>query len=124
MKPPHYRYGLLGKQLAALEEREGGIDQFTRAYETFGVQRRHDNSLVFFEWAPAAEALFLAGDFSEWSFSQHALQRTHTHAQAGAKLKLRRLVFCMKVVIIDEETDAPFNPEGKFVRSTDLKWVL
>ncbi|XP_056466533.1 1,4-alpha-glucan-branching enzyme [Gadus chalcogrammus] len=65
------RYGLLGKQLAALEEREGGIDQFTRAYETFGVQRRHDNSLVFFEWAPAAEALFLAGDFNGWDKFSH-----------------------------------------------------
>lgn len=53
------------KQLFQLEEAEGGFDQFTRSYKTFGVQRQPDNSLIFKEWAPAAEALFLTGDFSK-----------------------------------------------------------
>ncbi|KAJ3590995.1 hypothetical protein NHX12_008943 [Muraenolepis orangiensis] len=65
------RYGLLQQQLATLEQTEGGIDRFTRAYQTFGVQRRHDNSLVFYEWAPAAEALFLTGDFNGWDKFSH-----------------------------------------------------
>lgn len=60
-----WRYELLQKQLFQLEETEGGFDQFTRSYNAFGVQRRPDNSLFFQEWAPAAEALFLTGDFSE-----------------------------------------------------------
>lgn len=59
-----WRYGLFEKQLALLEEAEGGFDQFTRSYKSYGVQRKPDNSLVFKEWAPAAEALFLTGDFS------------------------------------------------------------
>ena len=53
------------KKLLQLEEAEGGFDQFTRSYKTFGVQRLPDNSLTFTEWAPAAEALFLTGDFSK-----------------------------------------------------------
>lgn len=52
-----------------LEEAEGGFDQFTRSYKTFGAHRLPDNSLVFKEWAPAAEALFLTGDFSMYTLN-------------------------------------------------------
>ncbi|XP_051719466.1 1,4-alpha-glucan-branching enzyme isoform X1 [Ctenopharyngodon idella] len=65
------RYGLFEKQLALLEEAEGGFDQFTRSYNSYGVQRMPDNSLVFKEWAPAAEALFLTGDFNDWNNFSH-----------------------------------------------------
>ena len=59
------RYELAQKRLFELEEAEGGFDQFTRSYWHFGVQRQPDNSLFLREWAPAAEALFLTGDFSK-----------------------------------------------------------
>ncbi|XP_029302388.1 1,4-alpha-glucan-branching enzyme [Cottoperca gobio] len=65
------RYELLQKHLSKLEEAEGGFDQFTRSYKTFGVQRQPDNSLFFREWAPAAEALFLCGDFNGWEKFSH-----------------------------------------------------
>nr|XP_057935391.1 1,4-alpha-glucan-branching enzyme [Doryrhamphus excisus] len=65
------RYELFQKQLFQLEEAEGGFDQFTRSYRTFGVQRRPDNSLFFQEWAPAAEALFLTGDYNAWDKFSH-----------------------------------------------------
>ncbi|XP_030255021.1 1,4-alpha-glucan-branching enzyme [Sparus aurata] len=65
------RYELLQKKLFQLEEAEGGFDQFTRSYRTFGVQRQPDNSLFFKEWAPAAEALFLTGDFNNWNKFSH-----------------------------------------------------
>ncbi|XP_032401297.1 1,4-alpha-glucan-branching enzyme [Xiphophorus hellerii] len=60
------RYDMLRKQVLLLEEVEGGVDQFTRSYRSFGVQRLPDNSLFFKEWAPAAEALFLTGEFNGW----------------------------------------------------------
>ncbi|XP_062275594.1 1,4-alpha-glucan-branching enzyme [Scomber scombrus] len=65
------RYELFQKQLILLEEVEGGFDQFTRSYYTHGVTRRPDNSLFFKEWAPAAEALFLTGDFNGWDKFSH-----------------------------------------------------
>ncbi|KAJ4936035.1 hypothetical protein JOQ06_017559 [Pogonophryne albipinna] len=65
------RYEQLQKQLSKLEETEGGFDQFTQSYKTFGVQRQPDNSLHFREWAPAAEALFLTGDFNAWEKFTH-----------------------------------------------------
>uniref|UniRef100_A0A672SZ93 1,4-alpha-glucan branching enzyme n=1 Tax=Sinocyclocheilus grahami TaxID=75366 RepID=A0A672SZ93_SINGR len=64
-------YGLFKKQLTLLEEAEGGFDQFTRSYKSYGVQRMPDNNLVFKEWAPAAEALFLTGDFNGWDNFSH-----------------------------------------------------
>ncbi|XP_073719621.1 1,4-alpha-glucan-branching enzyme [Misgurnus anguillicaudatus] len=69
------RYGLFEKQLALLEEAEGGIDQFTSSYKSFGVRRMPDNSLIFKEWAPAAEALFLTGDFNGWDNFSHPYQK-------------------------------------------------
>ncbi|KAK1900118.1 14-alpha-glucan-branching enzyme, partial [Dissostichus eleginoides] len=65
------KYEQLQKQLSKLEESEGGYDQFTQSYKTFGVQRQPDNSLHFREWAPAAEALFLTGDFNAWEKFTH-----------------------------------------------------
>uniref|UniRef100_W5KR96 1,4-alpha-glucan branching enzyme n=1 Tax=Astyanax mexicanus TaxID=7994 RepID=W5KR96_ASTMX len=69
------RYGLFQKQLSLLEEAEGGFDQFTRSYWSFGAHRQPDNSLVFKEWAPAAEALFLTGEFNGWDKFAHPYQK-------------------------------------------------
>ncbi|KAK3561176.1 hypothetical protein QTP86_028364, partial [Hemibagrus guttatus] len=69
------RYGLFQKQLMLLEEAEGGFDQFTRSYKTFGAHRLPDNTLVFKEWAPAAEALFLTGDFNGWDKFSHPYKK-------------------------------------------------
>uniref|UniRef100_A0A3P9IGV1 1,4-alpha-glucan branching enzyme n=1 Tax=Oryzias latipes TaxID=8090 RepID=A0A3P9IGV1_ORYLA len=65
------RHEHLQKLLFQLEETEGGFDQFTRSYRSFGVQRQPDNSLFFKEWAPGAEALFLTGDFNDWNKFSH-----------------------------------------------------
>uniref|UniRef100_A0AAZ3PUX8 1,4-alpha-glucan branching enzyme n=1 Tax=Oncorhynchus tshawytscha TaxID=74940 RepID=A0AAZ3PUX8_ONCTS len=69
------RYGLFEKRLFLLEEAEGGFDQFTRSYRTFGVNRMADNRLVLREWAPAAEALFLTGDFNGWDNFSHPYEK-------------------------------------------------
>uniref|UniRef100_A0A3B4BVQ2 1,4-alpha-glucan branching enzyme n=1 Tax=Pygocentrus nattereri TaxID=42514 RepID=A0A3B4BVQ2_PYGNA len=69
------RYRLFQKQLSLLEEAEAGFDQFTRSYRSFGAHRQPDNSLVFKEWAPAAEALFLTGDFNGWDKFSHPYKK-------------------------------------------------
>lgn len=45
---------------------EGGIDKFSRGYESFGVHRCADGGLYCKEWAPGAEGVFLTGDFSKY----------------------------------------------------------
>uniref|UniRef100_A0AAY4B080 1,4-alpha-glucan branching enzyme n=1 Tax=Denticeps clupeoides TaxID=299321 RepID=A0AAY4B080_9TELE len=73
------RFSLFQKQLLLLEEAEGGFDQFTRSYNSFGEQRQPDGTLVFKEWAPGAEALFLTGDFNGWDKFSHP----YTHMDFG-----------------------------------------
>ncbi|XP_072514296.1 1,4-alpha-glucan-branching enzyme [Salminus brasiliensis] len=65
------RYRLFEERLARLEEAEGGFDQFTRSYQSYGVHRRCDGSLLFREWAPGAQALYLTGDFNAWKKLSH-----------------------------------------------------
>nr|XP_015197484.1 PREDICTED: 1,4-alpha-glucan-branching enzyme isoform X2 [Lepisosteus oculatus] len=61
-----------------LEEAEGGYEQFTRSYMSFGVNRQPDGGLYFKEWVPAAEAVFLTGDFNGWNnFSHPYTQREY-----------------------------------------------
>ncbi|KAG5837473.1 hypothetical protein ANANG_G00239620 [Anguilla anguilla] len=69
------RYALFQKCLFQLEEAESGFDQFTRSYQSFGVQRQANNGLIFKEWAPAAEALFLTGDFNGWDNFSHPYKK-------------------------------------------------
>lgn len=48
-----------------IQEHGGGIKEFTEGYKYFGVNVRPDGSVVCREWAPGAQALFLAGEFSK-----------------------------------------------------------
>ncbi|XP_036610057.1 1,4-alpha-glucan-branching enzyme [Trichosurus vulpecula] len=61
------RYKLFTQTLKNIEEREGGIDKFSKSYETFGVHRCADGGLYCKEWAPGAEGVFLTGDFNGWN---------------------------------------------------------
>jgi len=46
-----------------------GLDKFSKGYETMGFQVANDGTIVYREWAPAADAAWLIGDFSEHSTS-------------------------------------------------------
>ncbi|XP_078003559.1 LOW QUALITY PROTEIN: 1,4-alpha-glucan-branching enzyme [Phascolarctos cinereus] len=61
------RYKLFTQTLKNIEECEGGIDKFSKSYETFGVHRCADGGLYCKEWAPGAEGVFLTGDFNGWN---------------------------------------------------------
>ncbi|XP_072477736.1 1,4-alpha-glucan-branching enzyme isoform X2 [Notamacropus eugenii] len=61
------RYKSFTQTLKNIEEREGGIDKFSKSYETFGVHRCTDGGLYCKEWAPGAEGVFLTGDFNGWN---------------------------------------------------------
>uniref|UniRef100_A0A8B9LSV8 1,4-alpha-glucan branching enzyme n=1 Tax=Astyanax mexicanus TaxID=7994 RepID=A0A8B9LSV8_ASTMX len=65
------RYRLFEECLARLEKAEGGFDQFTRSYQSYGVHRRSDSTLLLKEWAPGAQALYLTGDFNAWEKLSH-----------------------------------------------------
>uniref|UniRef100_A0A8C6D2E8 1,4-alpha-glucan-branching enzyme n=1 Tax=Moschus moschiferus TaxID=68415 RepID=A0A8C6D2E8_MOSMO len=61
------RYNRFNQTLNDIGENEGGIDRFSRGYESFGVHRCADGGLYCKEWAPGAEGVFLTGDFNDWN---------------------------------------------------------
>lgn len=60
------RYKKFTQILSDIGENEGGIDKFSKGYESFGIHRSADGGVYCKEWAPGAEAVFLTGDFSEY----------------------------------------------------------
>ncbi|XP_029443870.1 1,4-alpha-glucan-branching enzyme isoform X1 [Rhinatrema bivittatum] len=69
------RYIQFSHRLKGIEESEGGLDKFSRSYESFGVNRQADGGLYCREWAPGAEAVFLTGDFNGWNPFSHPYKR-------------------------------------------------
>lgn len=48
-----------------INQNEGGFDQFSKGYDTFGLHAQKDNSISYKEWAPNAVEASLIGDFSK-----------------------------------------------------------
>lgn len=49
----------------AVNDKEGGFERFTKAYEFSGIHAQADGSITALEWAPGAKQLYLTGDFSK-----------------------------------------------------------
>ena len=65
------RYGCFSSILRDIEQYEGGLDEFTKSYELFGIHARADGTVQCHEWAPAAQAVFLCGDFNNWKKTEY-----------------------------------------------------
>ncbi len=72
-----HRYEHYQRTLARTVEAAGSLDAFARGYEYYGFNRgeRDGKPGVWYrEWAPAAHALFLTGDFNQWDRRSHPMQ--------------------------------------------------
>ncbi|GAB1608398.1 1,4-alpha-glucan-branching enzyme-like [Argonauta hians] len=54
---------------------EGSLENFCEGYKTFGVHVKDDNSVVWTEWAPAAQGVYLRGEFNDWNKHSHKFER-------------------------------------------------
>jgi 1,4-alpha-glucan branching enzyme len=52
----------------------GSFREFASGHQFFGFHRT-ENGWIYREWAPAAEALYLTGDFNGWDRTSHPLER-------------------------------------------------
>lgn len=52
----------------------GSLVDFANGYEFFGIHRT-ENGWVYREWAPAAEKMYLTGDFNGWNTESHPMTR-------------------------------------------------
>ena len=53
---------------------DGNLVEFSNAYQYFGFHRTN-NGWVYREWAPAAEEMYLTGDFNEWNTKSCQMKR-------------------------------------------------
>lgn len=69
------RYALFDELLKKLEGCEGGLEKFSRSYQSFGIHNQPDGGIYCKEWAPGAEAVFLTGDFNDWNPFSHPYKK-------------------------------------------------
>lgn len=64
------RYNRFARLVAKIDEFEGGLEKFSRGYETFGIHAV-EGGIRYKEWAPAAKSVALYGAFNNWDATQH-----------------------------------------------------
>jgi len=69
------RYGNFEDFLKRMDEVEGGIDNMSKGYDYYGAHVEPDNTFVMRQWAPAAQAMWLFGDFNNWNQYEMPFQR-------------------------------------------------
>lgn len=70
------RYNRFKNKLSEIESIAGNLEKFASAYNYFGIHFiAAENCWVYREWAPAAHALYLTGDFNLWNEFSHPLQK-------------------------------------------------
>ncbi|RKP09697.1 glycogen branching enzyme [Thamnocephalis sphaerospora] len=69
------RYATCQAWITRLNECEGGLEQFSRAYEHFGLHRQPDNSIIYREYAPGAIRASLIGEFNNWDVEANPMTR-------------------------------------------------
>ena len=62
-----FSYDIFQSWLSKINDGEGNFDNFTKSYEKMGFIV-NDKEIIYREWAPGAQAAFLIGDFSNFSF--------------------------------------------------------
>ncbi len=117
--------------------RGGTLTDFANAHHHYGFHKEADG-WVYREWAPAAEALFLIGDFNGWNGTSHPLTRVDFNTweirlepdalHHGDKVKVRvvahghsqdRIPLYIRRAVQDKETKdfsgEIWEPEAPFV---------
>ncbi|KAK6939075.1 Alpha-amylase/branching enzyme, C-terminal all beta [Dillenia turbinata] len=97
----NYRIKRYAEQKKLIEEYEGGLDEFAKGYLKFGLNRE-EGSIVYQEWAPAAQEAQLVGDFNGWDGSNHQMEKN----QFG--------VWSIKIPDFDGKPAIPHNSRVKF----------
>jgi 1,4-alpha-glucan branching enzyme len=63
--------------IRAINDFSGSVLEFARMHEFYGIHfDKLRNGWVYREWAPAAKALFLMGDFNWWDRNSHPLRKS------------------------------------------------
>ncbi len=70
------RINRFNRLLANIEREYGSLEDFSRAYEYYGINYDEKSEGWWYrEWAPAAEALYFMGDFNGWNRTSHPMSK-------------------------------------------------
>ncbi|KAJ5855631.1 Alpha-amylase C-terminal all beta [Penicillium soppii] len=61
-----HRYQVVETWAKTINENEGGLDKFSKGYETFGLHAQPNGDIKYREWAPNAKEASLVGEFNNW----------------------------------------------------------
>eukprot|EP00794_Sanderia_malayensis_P016943 gene16943-18650_t len=68
------RFSVLDSVIDGINKHEGGIENFTKAYTRYGLNRVANGTMCR-EWAPGANGVFLFGEFNNWNQTSHPLTK-------------------------------------------------
>lgn len=58
------RYDRAQKWIKTIDEKEGGLDNFSKGNHKFGFNVQENGDIVYREWAPNAMRAYVIGEFS------------------------------------------------------------
>jgi len=67
----HSRYAYKKKQI---EDAEGSLLKFSEGYKKYGFNRV-EGGITYREWVPAAEQVYIMGEFNDWNRRSHELKK-------------------------------------------------
>ncbi|KAJ0763984.1 putative 1,4-alpha-glucan branching enzyme [Helianthus annuus] len=106
-----YRMQRFSEQKMLIDQYEGGLEDFAKGYLKFGLNREN-GSIVYREWAPAAEEAQLIGDFNGWDGWNHKMEKD----QFG--------VWTIKIPDVNGSSVIPHNSRVKFrFKHSNGVWV-
>ena len=69
------RMKLFNDKKKELLKGKSSISDFANGYKYFGFHKT-DNGYVYREWAPAAEKMYITGDFNNWNIDSHQMNNS------------------------------------------------
>ncbi|KAJ5355896.1 Alpha-amylase C-terminal all beta [Penicillium concentricum] len=71
-----HRYQVVETWAKTINETEGGLDKFSKGYETFGLHAQPNGDIKYQEWAPNAKEASLVGEFTDnWDVNANPMTR-------------------------------------------------
>ncbi|KAJ5782292.1 hypothetical protein N7457_004066 [Penicillium paradoxum] len=70
-----HRYQVVETWAKTINESEGGLDKFSKGYETFGLHAQPNGEITYREWAPNAVEASLVGEFNNWDANANPMTK-------------------------------------------------
>ncbi|CAI7595980.1 unnamed protein product [Penicillium manginii] len=70
-----HRFSVVEKWAGDIARSEGGLEKFSKGYETFGLNAQPNGDIFYKEWAPNAKEASLVGDFNNWDVNANPMTK-------------------------------------------------